>query len=46
MTGKEIERIRNEIPRFKNEIPCELTKEQEKLHTELDCRDSFVRGFR
>lgn len=39
MTGKEIEKIRKEIPRFENGKPCKLTKEQELLHKELDCRD-------
>lgn len=38
MTDKEIEKIRNEIPQFENGIPCKLTKEQEQLHRELDCR--------
>lgn len=39
MTGKQIEKIRNEIPRFENGIPCKLTPEQKQLHKELDCRD-------
>lgn len=39
MTGKQIEKIRNEIPRFENGIPCKLTPEQKRLHKELDCRD-------
>lgn len=39
MTGKEIEKIRNEIPRFENGVPCKLTSEQELLHKELDCRE-------
>lgn len=39
MTDKEIEKIRNEIPQFENGIPCKLTKKQEQLHRELDCRD-------
>ncbi len=39
MTGKQIEKIRNEIPQFENGIPCKLTPEQKLLHRELDCRD-------
>lgn len=39
MTGKEIEKIRNEIPQFEKGIPCKLTIEQERLHKELDCRE-------
>lgn len=39
MTGKEIEKIRNEIPQFKNGVPCKLTSEQKLLHKELDCRE-------
>ena len=39
MTGKQIEKIRKEIPQFENGIPCELTPEQKRLHRELDCRD-------
>ncbi len=39
MTDKQIERLRNEVPRFIDGIPCKLTKEQEQLHRELDCRD-------
>lgn len=39
MTRKEIEKIKNEIPRFENGIPCKLTKEQKQLHRELDCRE-------
>lgn len=39
MTRKEIEEIRKQIPRFENGIPCKLTKKQEKLHRELDCRE-------
>ena len=30
MTRKEIEKIKNEIPRFENGNPCKLTKEQDK----------------
>jgi hypothetical protein len=39
MTGKQIEKIRKEIPQFENGISCELTPEQKRLHRELDCRD-------
>lgn len=39
MTGKQIEKIKNEIPRFKNGVPCKLTPEQKLLHRELDCRE-------
>ena len=39
MTGKEIEKIKSEIPQFKNGIPCKLTSTQELLHKELDCRE-------
>lgn len=39
MTGKQIEKIRNEIPRFENGVPCKLTPEQKLLHRELDCRE-------
>ncbi len=39
MTGKEIKKIRKEIPLFENGIPCELTPEQKRLHRELKCRD-------
>ena len=35
MTGKQIEKIRKEIPQFENGIPCELTPEQKRLHREL-----------
>lgn len=39
MTGKEIKRIRAEIPRFRNGVACNLTAEQKRLHRELDCRE-------
>ena len=39
MTDNQIRKTRNNIPRFENENPCKLTKEQEKLHRELDCRE-------
>ena len=39
MTDNQIRKIRKEIPRFENGIPCKLTKEQEQLHRELDCRE-------
>lgn len=39
MTGKQIEKIKNEVPRFKNGVPCKLTPEQKLLHRELDCRE-------
>lgn len=39
MTGKQIKKIRKEIPRFENGIPCKLTTEQKRLHRELDCRE-------
>lgn len=39
MTGKQIEKKRNEIPQFENGIPCKLTPEQKALHRELDCRE-------
>lgn len=39
MTGKEIEKLRNSVPRFENGKPCNLTLEQEQLHKELDCRE-------
>lgn len=39
MTDNQIKKIRKEIPRFENGIPCKLTKEQEQLHRELDCRE-------
>lgn len=39
MTRKEIEKIKKQIPRFENGAPCKLTREQERLHRELDCRD-------
>lgn len=39
MTDKQIERLRNEVLRFIDGIPCKLTKEQEQLHRELECRD-------
>ena len=44
MTGKQIEKIRKEIPQFENGIPCELTPEQKRLHRELDCRDMISYG--
>lgn len=37
MTRKEIKKARKENPRFINGF--QLTKEQEKLHKELDCRE-------
>ena len=39
MTDNQIRKIRNEIPRFENGIPCKLTREQEQLNRELDCRE-------
>lgn len=39
MTGKEIKKIRTEIPRFRNGVACNLTAEQKQLHRELDCRE-------
>ena len=39
MTGKQIKKLRNEIPRFENGIPCKLSLEQKQLHRELDCRE-------
>ena len=39
MTEKEIKKLRKENPRFNNGFGRELTKEQEKLHRELDCRE-------
>ena len=39
MTGKQIEKIRNEILEFENGVPCKLTPEQKLLHRELDCRE-------
>ena len=39
MTDNQIRKIRKEIPRVENGIPCKLTKEQEQLHRELDCRE-------
>ena len=39
MTGKEIKKIRTEIPRFSNGVACNLTAEQKQLHRELDCRE-------
>ena len=43
MTGKQIEKIRNEIPQFENGIPYKLTPEQKALHRELDCREMINR---
>lgn len=39
MTRKEIEKAKEKNPRFINGTPCKLTKEQEILHRELDCRE-------
>ena len=39
MTGKQIEKIKNEIPQFKNGVLCKLTPEQKIIHRELDCRE-------
>ncbi len=39
MTEIEIKKLRKENSRFENGIPCKLTKEQEQLHRELDCRE-------
>lgn len=39
MTGKEIKKIRKEIPGFRNGVACNLTAEQKQLHRELDCRE-------
>lgn len=39
MTKKEIKLKRKEVPRFNNGKPLKLSKEQELIHVELDCRE-------
>ncbi len=39
MTKKEIQKLRDEIPRYKDGVYCNFTHEQERLQRELDCRD-------
>lgn len=38
MTGKEIERIAEQLPKWKNGIPPQFTPEQNQLSEELNCR--------
>lgn len=39
MTGKEIERMRNSMPKWENGKPPVLTAEQERIDRELWCRE-------
>ena len=39
MTGKQIEKLKKEIPEFINGVPCNLSSKQKQIVEELHCRE-------